>query len=573
MSDSTATLQCDVLVIGSGAGGLSAAVIAAKRGLKVIVVEKEAQFGGTSAWSGGWMWIPRNHLALAAGIDEPVDEARRYLQYELGEFFNPVLVDTYLKQAPDMVAYFSANTALEFILGDSIADMHSDSPGAATDGRTIGAAPYDGRELGSHLQLLKPPLQETTIWGMAVAPGHDINQFYEAQRSWSAFKYAMKRVLKHFRSRLKHGRGTHLVNGNALIARLAKSALDFGVDIRVGHPVESLIHSDGSAVGANVNSGSGQVSIHAGRAVILACGGFPHDNQRKRELLSHTHTGEAHWSAAAPGNTGDGLRFAEALGAEVIAERSAAALAPVSLVPRDNGSYGHFPHLFERGKPGLIAVNRLGKRFTNESNSHFDFMSDLFTLGLTESWLICDHRFIRRWGLGAVKPAPMPFQIGKFITNGYLVRARSIKALAERAVIDPISLVETVERYNLLAAKGIDEDFKKGETHFNRMQGDATHQPNPCMAPILKAPFYALKLLPGSLGTFAGLRTNEFAQVLNHQDQPIDRLYAVGNDMASIMGGNYPSGGIALGPAMTFGYIAANHIAQSSSESASSVIL
>jgi hypothetical protein len=565
MSDSIATLQCDILVIGSGAGGLSAAVTAAKQGLKVIVVEKEAQFGGTSAWSGGWMWIPRNPLALAAGIDEPVGQARRYLEHELGEFFNPVLVDTYLKQAPEMVSFFSENTALQFIVGENIADMHSNSPGAATGGRSIGAAPYDGSELGDSLQLLKPPLRETTVWGMALAPGDDINQFYQAQRSWPALKYAAKRVLKHFRARLRHGRGTHLVNGNALVARLAKSALDLGVDLRVGHPAESLIESNGSALGANVNSGSGRLLINASRAVVLACGGFPHDNQRKRELLSHTHTGEAHWSAAALGNTGDGLRFAEALGAEVIAERSAAALAPVSLVPRNDGSYSHFPHLFERGKPGLIAVNRLGKRFTNEANSHFDFMSDLFSMGLTESWLICDHLFIRRWGLGAVKPAPMPFQIGKFVTNGYLVRARTIRALAERAVIDPTALVQTVERYNLLASKGIDEDFQKGETPFNRMRGDATHLPNPCMAPILKAPFYALKLLPGSLGTFAGLRTNECAQVLNHQDQPIKGLYAVGNDMASIMGGNYPSGGIALGPAMTFGYIAANHIAQSNS--------
>jgi FAD binding domain len=565
MSDSIATLQCDILVIGSGAGGLSAAVTAAKQGLKVIVVEKEAQFGGTSAWSGGWMWIPRNPLALAAGIDEPVGQARRYLEHELGEFFNPVLVDTYLKQAPEMVSFFSENTALQFIVGENIADMHSNSPGAATGGRSIGAAPYDGSELGDSLQLLKPPLRETTVWGMALAPGDDINQFYQAQRSWPALKYAAKRILKHFRSRLRHGRGTHLVNGNALVARLAKSALDLGVDIRVAHPAESLIESNGSALGATVNSGSGRLLISASRAVVLACGGFPHDNQRKRELLSHTHTGEAHWSAAALGNTGDGLRFAEALGAEVIAERSAAALAPVSLVPRNDGSYSHFPHLFERGKPGLIAVNRLGKRFTNEANSHFDFMSDLFSTGLTESWLICDHMFIRRWGLGAVKPAPMPFQIGKFVTNGYLVRARTIRALAERAVIDPTALVQTVERYNLLASKGIDEDFQKGETPFNRMHGDATHLPNPCMAPILKAPFYALKLLPGSLGTFAGLRTNECAQVLNHQDQPIKGLYAVGNDMASIMGGNYPSGGIALGPAMTFGYIAANHIAQSNS--------
>jgi succinate dehydrogenase/fumarate reductase flavoprotein subunit len=561
MDNARPTLHCDVLVIGSGAGGLSTAVAAAQFGLKVIVVEKEQQFGGTTAWSGGWMWVPRNDLAIAAGIDEPLIEARKYLQSELGEYFNAKLIDQYLEQASEMVKFFTAHTNVQFIEGNSIPDIHGFSVGASTGGRTIGVAAFDGAELGKHLQLLKPPLKETTIFGMGVATGLDANHFYNATKSWQSLKYVAARFARHFASRVQHGRGTHLVGGNALVARLAASALKLGVDIRVSHPVETLTTKDGRVTGVNVISGGGDFRIEASKAVVLATGGFAHDNNRKRELLPHTHTGEAHWSAASRGNTGDGLTMAEELGAEVIAERSAAALAPISLVPRGDGTFTHFPHIHERGKPGLIAVNRAGKRFTNEANSCFDFMSDLLESGLTESWLICDHRFIRRWGLGAVKPSPMPFQIGHSIHNGYLLRAKSIRALAESAVIDPNGLVEAVDRYNQQAMIGVDDDFHKGETPHNKMQGDQQHQPNPCMAPILTAPFYAMKLLPGSLGTFAGLHTNEYAQVLRQDDTPIVGLYATGNDMASVMAGHYPSVGIALGPAMTFGYIAAKHIA------------
>jgi succinate dehydrogenase/fumarate reductase flavoprotein subunit len=561
MDSSLARLSCDVLIIGSGAGGLSTAVTAAKLGLKVIVVEKDPQFGGTSAWSGGWMWVPRNPLALASGFDEPLGEARKYLQSELGEYFNPTLIDAYLARAPEMATFFSSNTSVQFIDDNSIPDMHSYSIGASTGGRLICAEPFDGAKLGEHLQLLKPPLRESTIWGMGVASGLDRNHFYEMMRSWQSLKYVTSRLAKHFLSRVKHGRGTHLVGGNALVARLAASALQLGVEILVSHPVQSLLRKDGRVTGASVISGSGNFNIEARKAVVLATGGFAHDNNRKRELLTHTHTGEAHWSAASRGNTGDGLTMAERLGAEVIAERSATALAPVSLVPRGDGTFTHFAHIHERGKAGLIAVNRAGKRFTNEANSCFDFMNDLLESGLTESWLICDHQFIRRWGLGAVKPSPMPFQIGHYIHNGYLIRARSIRALAISAVIDPSGLSDTVEQYNQSALLGVDDEFHKGETPYDRHQGDSNQQPNPCMGPILQAPFYAMKLLPGSLGTFAGLHTNEFAQVLKQDDKPISGLYATGNDMASVMAGHYPSQGISLGPAMTFGFIAAKHIA------------
>jgi len=302
---------------------------------------------------------------------------------------------------------------------------------------------------------------------------------------------------------------------------------------------------------------------------VLACGGFPHDDQRKRALLPHAPTGKEHWSAASRGNTGDGLRLGETAGGQVATDGvQAAALAPVSLVPRADGSFAHFPHLIERGKPGLIAVTRKGQRFTNEADSYHDFMQALLAAlpagEPVQAWLVCDHAFMRHYGLGAAKPAPMP--LGPMIANGYVKRGRTLADLAKVCGIDGDALQKTVQRYNAQALAGKDDDFAKGETPYNHMQGDAPFAadrgwPNPCMGPLDKGPFYAVKVVAGSLGTFAGLKTNAHAQVLDAQGQPIAGLYAGGNDMNSLMAGHYPSGGITLGPAMTFGWIAAHHAA------------
>ena len=240
----------------------------------------------------------------------------------------------------------------------------------------------------------------------------------------------------------------------------------------------------------------------------------------------------------------------------------------VSLVPRADGSVAHFPHLIERAKPGLIAVTARGQRFTNEADSYHDFMQGLLAAtpqGETpEAWLVVDHAFIRYYGLGAVKPFPLP--LGPWLKNGYLKRGRTLAELAQACGIQAAALQATVERYNAMALQGRDQDFAKGETPYNRIQGDAIRAQaaglkNPCMGPLAQGPFYAVKVVMGSLGTFAGLKVNDQAQVLDAQGQPIAGLYAGGNDLSSMMSGHYPSGGITLGPAMTFGFIAAHHAA------------
>jgi len=564
-----APVDCDVLVIGSGAGGLSAAVSASSLGLKVIVVEKEAVYGGTTAWSGGWMWIPRNPLALAAGIHESAEAARDYLRHELGTSYDEARVEAFLDNGPRMVEFFQRETALAFIDGNAVPDFHGASPGARSGGRSVCAAPFDARQLCPRLAQLRPPLDLLSLWGMGIASGAELRHFLDAMRSWRSFAYVAKRLGRHLLDLLLHGRGMRLVNGNALVARLAKSAFDRGVELRVASPVRRLMQEGERVVGAVVDSGGRELAIRARRGVVLACGGFPHDIERKRQLFAHAPSGREHWSAAPPSNTGDGLRLGEAVGARVETGLPAAAgWAPVSLVPRRDGSTGAFPHLVERAKPGLIAVTRRGRRFVNEAGSYYDFMSALFgavaTGELIEAWLLCDHRFIRRYGLGHAKPAPMP--LGPSLRSGYLKRGRSIDALARECGIDAEALAATVDNYNAAARQGRDPAFGRGETPYNRAGGDARQQPNPNVAPIEQGPYYAVRVVPGSLGTFAGLRTDASARVLDGRGQPIAGLYACGADMASVMGGRYPSGGITLGPAMTFGYIAGRHLAGAADE-------
>jgi succinate dehydrogenase/fumarate reductase flavoprotein subunit len=562
-------LDCDLLVIGSGAGGLSAAVTAAKLGLKVIVAEKEAQFGGTTAWSGGWMWLPRNPLAVEAGIVEPIDEPLAYLRHELGERFDEARARAFLEAAPRMVEFFRTKTALRFIDGNAIPDFHGRAPHASLGGRSLCAAPFDGRRLGARIADLKPPLPETTLWGMGIASGAELRHFFNALRKPASLWYVTQRVLAHGKDLLLHRRGMRLVNGNALIAALATSAFEAGVEVRTSCPARRLLRDGERVTGAVLATPEGVVEVHARCGVVLACGGFPHDDERKRALLPHARTGKEHHSAASRGNTGDGLRLGETAGGQVATDGvQAAALAPVSLVPQADGSFAHFPHLVERGKPGLIAVTRRGQRFTNEADSYHDFMQALLAAlpagEPVQAWLVCDHAFMRHYGLGAAKPAPMP--LGPMIANGYVQRGQTLAELARACGIDGDALQQTVQRFNRQALAGQDEDFAKGETAYNHMQGDAPFAaergwPNPCMGPLERGPFYAVKVVAGSLGTFAGLRTNAHAQVLDTQGQPIASLYAGGNDMNSLMAGHYPSGGITLGPAMTFGWLAAHHAA------------
>jgi len=557
--------HCDVLVIGSGAGGLSSAVSAAHRQLDVLVVEKEPVFGGTSARSGGWMWIPCNAPAERAGVQDSKAEARRYLQHEAGAFFDAARIDAFLEAGPRVVEFFEENTALQFDLGPTFADYHPDAPGGMPGGRSIVARPFDGRELKDEIRRLRPPLSEITFLGMMIGSGKELLHFFNVTRSPVSAFFVAVLFLKFLRDRIFHGRSMRLMNGNALVARLVKSCLDKSVPIWTDAAARQLLRDDqGRVTGAVVETQEGTVEVTANRGVVLAAGGFPQDPVRRKDLFPHAPTGHEHVSPAPPGNTGDGLRLGEAVGAVVDDTLPhSAAWVPVSRPPRRDGTSGVFPHFVDRSKPGVIAVTRSGRRFVNEADSYHDFCQAMMKACGKEGGEICafflaDHKTLRKYGLGYVKPAPVPYH--RHIRSGYLSEGATLAELAPRIGADAAALEQTVAAFNEYARKGEDPEFHKGATAYNRSLGDPEHKPNPCVAPIEKGPFYAVKLVVGDLGTFAGLKADENARVLDRSSQPIPGLYAAGNDAASIMGGNYPGGGITLGPALTFGYIAARHM-------------
>jgi succinate dehydrogenase/fumarate reductase flavoprotein subunit len=557
--------KCDVLVIGSGAGGLSTAIVAKKGGLDVLVIEKEEFFGGTTAFSGGVLWIPGNPHARKAGIADTREAAVTYLRNETGNYFSEKAIDAFLDEGPRMLEYFERETDAKFVLS-GYPDYHPDVEGGVAIGRSVTAAPFDARQLGDEIRRLRPPLATITFIGMMFnSSNEDLKHFFRATRSLKSAAYVAKRLISHFKDLALYGRGVQVTSGNALAARLAKTTFDLKIPLLTGTAAGRLVIEDGAVRGALVRDSEGEYQISARRAVVLACGGFPHDVERISRAYPHVARGGQHLSPSPSGNTGDGVKMAEQAGGSCeIRFPSAAAWMPVSKVPTGDGQFGLFPHLVDRYKPGVIAVNRRGKRFTNESNSYHDTGMAMIVDNEAEkeaaAWLICDHATIRKYGLGYAKPAPVP--IGTYVRSGYLQTAPTLRDLAQAAGIDADALEQTVRAYNKDAIRGEDNEFGRGSTAFNRFLGDPENKPNPNVAPIGKGPYYALKLFMGDLGTFDGLTTDTVGRVLGIGAKPIPGLYAVGNDRASIMGGNYPGAGITLGPIMTFGYITGRHLAE-----------
>lgn len=544
----------DLIVLGSGAAGFAAAATAARKGLKVLMVEKAGQFGGTSAISGGAVWIHGTDQARAAGAEDSPEAMRRYLHKTIGPGYNAELVEAYIEQGRQALHWLEANTELKYALRPLSPDYYPDEEGATDRGRALEILEYDGRRLGAHFNDLKMPPAGMLLFGAMMVNRVDIQHFLSFRRSPRSLLRCLKLMGRYAIDRISHPRGTRLTTGNALIARLATSAFEHGVTLWLDSRTEELIVENGVVVGAVITRDGRQHRVLSRGGVVCATGGFAAAPQAAAQ---RPDTGSAHLSMSPPTNTGDGLHLAQATGA-VLGQGLAANFfwAPVSEVTHKNGERERFPHLVtDRAKPGVIAVNRKGERFVNESDSYHHFVQRMFATGSTPCWLICDAQALDKYGLGLARPKPVDNQA--LIDAGYLLRADSAEQLAARIGIDPQGLRRTLDSYNHDARDGLDRAFGKGGNSYNRYMGDPGHQPNPCNAPLLKAPWYAIRLHTGDLGSARGLVTDGRARVLDASGAPIPGLYAAGNDMNSLMDGTYPGPGITLGPGLTFGWLAA----------------
>jgi succinate dehydrogenase/fumarate reductase flavoprotein subunit len=565
MADREADLATDydVVVIGAGAGGMTAAAVAATRGLRAIVIEKTGVVGGTTAVSGGMVWAP-NSTQAAEPQDTPA-QAATYLEAVVGSAAGADLRRHYLAEAPKAIDYLERHTRVRLMPVPFYPDYYPDVPGATLRGRVLEPVPFDARELGDWFPRLRAPLPEFTLFGGMMVARADIVHFRNAFRSPRSTARVLRLLARYAADRTRFHRGTYLVLGNALAARLLKSLLELGVLIRLDTTITRLVQQGGRVTGVEVRDASGtKATIRARRGVILAAGGFSHSSRLRARWLP-AEAGEA--SAAAEGNSGDGLDLGMAAGG-VVAETNPnnAFWTPVSKFVRSDGRRGVYPHtVTDRGKPGMLAVNKAGKRFTNEANSYHEFVQAMFRAHnqgpAIPAHLLCDSRALWKYGLGAVRP--MTLRLGSYRRSGYLLEAPTIRALADKLGVDADNLEATIATYNRDAATGVDTVFGRGSNAYHRYVGDAANQPNPCLHPVATPPFYAVALYPADLGTSAGLRTSRHGEVLDGNDSPVAGLYACGNDMNSIMCGSYPGPGITLGPALVFGYLAAVHLADS----------
>ena len=556
--------SCDVLVVGSGVGGFATAITAAHHGLDVILTEKAPTFGGTTAFSAGVIWIPCSSHAREQGVEDSKESALTYLQNEVGNRLDTNHANAFLDNCAQMLDFLEKHSHVRYVLAKIWPDYHPESDGASPGGRSLMVEHFDGRRLGAHFHQLRRPLETTMILGGMTVARDDIPHFLRMTRSVRSATYVAGLFARHVLDRLRYSRGTRIANGNALIGRLAMTLLEQKVPLWLSSPVTRLVVEENAVVGAIVERDNSKIEVRAKRAVVLASGGFPANEALRARYYGHVREGKNHHPLPPATNTGDGIRMAEEVGAKFTDDAAhPAAWTPVSLVPQTNGKAEPFPHFIDRGKPGIIAVNRRGLRFVNEANSYHDFVKAMVETchddATVEVFLLADHRAIRRYGLGAAPPAPG--RLGPHLRSGYLIQGADVASLAKALDIDAEQLSTTVERFNRNAQAHNDPDFGKGSNGYNYFNGDPFQQPNPCLAPLTTPPFYAVRVIPGDLGTFLGLRTDANARVLDATQTPIKGLYAVGNDMASFMGGNYPGAGITIGPAMTFGYIAARHIA------------
>lgn len=556
MAEAIPVRDYDVVVVGSGAGGLTAAIVAAQQGLATLVAEKTEYFGGTSAISGGGLWIPGNDHMAGLGLSDSREDAIRYLSAITGNYFDQPKAEAFVRAGPEMVRYLEDRTEVRF-MGGLIPDYEAALPGAST-GRTLLTQSFDGKALGPDFEHLRPALDQLGVFGGMQIGFEDAGHFMAVLRSPKSFFYSAGKFLRYAWDRIRYGRATRLVNGNALVARLLLSARRAGVELWRETGVAGLINESGRIAGVRLTRGGETIEVRARRAVILASGGYGANQHMRRENMPMADAG---WSLQPTGNCGDGIRLGEREGGVFIRENIDNGIwAPMSSMLDADGRRVIFSHIMlDRHRPGFIVVDGAGKRFVNEGASYQAFCKAMHARGIERAWLIGTHAAIRKHSMGLAKAAPLP--IGRYLANGYLKKADTITALADVLGLPAATLTATVGTFNHYADSGVDADFHRGEDVYSSVQGDPANKPNPSLGPLRDGPFYAIELRPGELSSLNGLETDARAQVIRQDGSVIDGLYAVGVDANPAFRGAYPGGGASLGPTMTFAYLAARHIA------------
>jgi 3-oxosteroid 1-dehydrogenase len=551
--------EVDVLVVGSGAGGMLAALVAADAHAEVLIVEKEKLWGGTSATSGAGIWIPGSDAARAAGFDDNLEDAFTYVRGLSAKNVPDANIRAFVDNAAPMLRWLAGHTPIEY-MAFPYPDYHAENPGGSPTGfRTHMPLPLDGKMLGQDVETLRFSSPAANLFGYLNWHFDETYTLLYRQKGW--FMHLAKSLARYWLDlpfRLKSRKDRRLTLGNALAGGLRLALNGKGVPLWLESGLTELVEEGGKVTGAVVTQRGKALRIKARKGVVLAAGGF--DKNAEMRAQHAPLYPNAQFSGGITGNTGDSIRAGMALGAATMNLQSAWA-APVFYIP---GEPGGRLCTIERALPGCIMVNQKGERYWNEASSYHVTGQAMARRqaehgDASPSWMVFDGTYRSKFPMGPVYPLWPDFLLSGSVRS-ILKRGRTIEELARQIGVNPTALSATVARFNQGAAKGEDPDFHRGEAAYDKMYGDPAQAPNPCLRPLDKAPFYALPIYPGDIGTNGGLLTNAKAQVVGKDGQPIAGLYAVGNNAASAMGESYPGAGVTIGPAMTFGYIAAREL-------------
>ncbi|KAI0391964.1 FAD binding domain-containing protein [Xylariaceae sp. FL0594] len=545
----------DVLIIGGGAAGLTAALRATSHGFKPLVVEKNEQVGGSSAYSGAGLWIPLNSYVREAGVKDSKEEALKYMESvieDVGPASSKERKLAFLDKGPEMID-FLRRLGFKWRCSKGVPDYYPNAPGGMSKwGRTVEPDVFDLKKLGDWSGYLRArPRQPPPLFT------DEVSSLTRAGASFRDFAKGIQVVLRGMKLKMRGQAPTTM--GQSLISQLLYFARQAEVPVwRSTSLMELIAARDGSVLGAKVRQGDQIQSVRANRGVLLCAGGFAH-NQKMRDQYGPAPA-STQWTSTPEGDTGDAIQAGVSVGAAT-ALMNEAWWGPSILDP-NLGKY--YFSLQERARPYSIIVDSTGSRFMNEAESYIDAGHKQYArnqkVKAIPAWLIIDENHRRRYALGSLMPRQDP---KKGLEAGFIHKADTLDELATKIGVDVAGLADTVSKFNQMAADGVDTDFGRGNNSYDNYFGDPKVGPNPNLGPIARAPFYAVEVVPGDLGTKGGLLTDEHARVLKEDGSVIRGLYACGNTSASVMGRTYPGAGSTLGPALTFAYIAADSMADS----------